>query len=81
MAFAFAAYIPALGAGFIYWALVLLKNSNPRAAMETFRYSILYLMLLFLALLIDHYLVVAGIGTGFVPAAGTLISGPAQALV
>lgn len=54
----------ALGAGFIYWALVLLKNSNPSAAMETFKYSILYLMLLFLALLIDHYLVVAGIGTG-----------------
>jgi protoheme IX farnesyltransferase len=55
----------ALGGGFIYWAVVLLRNRNPRAAIETFRYSILYLMLLFIVLLVDHYLVGAGIGTGF----------------
>ena len=58
----------ALGAGFIYWAVVLLRNRNPRAALETFRYSILYLMALFVLLLIDHYLVLAGIGLGLVPA-------------
>ncbi len=46
----------ALGAGFIYWSLVLLIGSDPGAPIKTFRYSILYLMLLFLALLIDHYL-------------------------
>ena len=57
----------ALGGGFIYWAVVLLRNRNPKAAIEMFKYSILYLALLFLVLLVDHYLVVAGIGTGFVP--------------
>ncbi len=46
-----------LGGGFIYWAIVLLRNRNPRAPIETFRYSILYLMLLFGILLVDHYLV------------------------
>ncbi len=45
-----------LGAGFIYWALVLLRNKNPAAPMETFKYSIIYLMALFLLLLADHYL-------------------------
>lgn len=63
----------ALGGGFIYWALVLLKDTNPRAAIETFRYSIVYLMVLFVLLLIDHYLVVAGIGVS--PAVGILPTG------
>jgi protoheme IX farnesyltransferase len=45
----------ALGAGFLYWSLVLMVGKNKRAPIETFRYSIVYLMLLFLALLIDHY--------------------------
>ena len=58
----------ALGGGFIYWAVALLRNRNPKAAIEMFRYSILYLALLFVVLLVDHYLVVAGIGTGFAPA-------------
>jgi protoheme IX farnesyltransferase len=58
----------ALGGGFIYWAVALLRNRNPKAAIETFKYSILYLALLFVVLLVDHYLVVAGIGTGFAPA-------------
>jgi protoheme IX farnesyltransferase len=46
----------ALGIGFVYWAVVLLRGRNPRAPIETFRYSIVYLMLLFAALLVDHYL-------------------------
>jgi protoheme IX farnesyltransferase len=46
----------ALGAGFLYWSLVLLKGDNRGAPMKTFRYSIVYLMLLFMALLLDHYL-------------------------
>ena len=61
----------ALGGGFIYWAVVLLRNRNPKAAIEMFKYSILYLALLFVVLLVDHYLVVAGIGTGFAPAVET----------
>jgi len=46
----------ALGAGFLYWSLVMLYDRNPDAPIETFKYSILYLALLFLALLLDHYL-------------------------
>ncbi|MCX7065582.1 MAG: heme o synthase [Proteobacteria bacterium] len=46
----------ALGIGFLYWAVVLLRGKDPRAPIETFRYSIVYLMVLFAALLIDHYL-------------------------
>ena len=45
----------ALGAGFLYWSLVLLWGNNRKAPMETFRYSIFYLGALFVALLIDHY--------------------------
>ena len=37
--------------------VVLMRNNNPRAPMETFRYSIVYLGALFLVLLLDHYLV------------------------
>ena len=46
----------ALGAGFLYWALMLLLAGNPAAPYATFRYSILYLALLFLALLMDRQL-------------------------
>lgn len=45
-----------LNAFFIYFAIKLLKTENPHVGMQTFRYSILYLAILFLALLIDHYL-------------------------
>lgn len=45
-----------LGAGFIYWSIAMLIGKNRRAPMETFRYSIFYLMALFIALLVDHYL-------------------------
>jgi len=47
-----------LGGIFLYWAVVLMGASNTRAPMKTFRYSIVYLMLLFLALLVDHYLLI-----------------------
>ncbi len=46
----------ALGGGFLYWSIVLLRGKNRRAPMETFRYSIAYLTALFVALLVDHYL-------------------------
>jgi protoheme IX farnesyltransferase len=45
-----------LGVGFLYWAIELLRDKNPRAAMETFKYSIIYLMALFVVMLLDHYL-------------------------
>jgi protoheme IX farnesyltransferase len=46
----------ALGLGFIYWAIVMMIGKNPNAAMQTFRYSIVYLMALFVIMLLDHYL-------------------------
>ena len=46
----------ALGIGFLYWAIVMLIGKNPDAAMQTFRYSIVYLMALFVIMLLDHYL-------------------------
>jgi protoheme IX farnesyltransferase len=45
-----------LGIGFLYWAVVMLIGRNPRAPMETFKYSIIYLMALFVIMLLDHYL-------------------------
>ena len=45
-----------LGAGFMYYAIRLLNPPNEQFAMETFRYSIIYLMALFAFLLVDHYL-------------------------
>ena len=45
-----------LGGGFLYWAIELLRDKNPNAPMETFRYSIIYLMALFVVMLLDHYL-------------------------
>lgn len=46
-----------LGVGFIYWAVVLMIGKNEKAPMETFKYSIIYLMALFVVMLVDHYLV------------------------
>jgi protoheme IX farnesyltransferase len=52
----------ALGGVFVYRAIEVLRNRNPQAPMQMFRYSIVYLMALFVVLLVDHYLVVNGIG-------------------
>jgi protoheme IX farnesyltransferase len=49
-----AAVIP-LGLGFIYYALLMMRNKDKETAMTTFWYSIIYITLLFAALLIDHY--------------------------
>jgi protoheme IX farnesyltransferase len=49
-----------LGGRFLYWGGALIRN-RADAPMATFRYSILYLMLLFSCLLLDHYLAVAGV--------------------
>ncbi|MDP3817053.1 heme o synthase [Pseudomonas sp.] len=45
-----------LGGRFLQWAWVLYRDSQPHAAINTFKYSIWYLFLLFIALLVDHYL-------------------------
>jgi protoheme IX farnesyltransferase len=45
-----------LGAGFLYYAIRLRRADNNRLAMRTFGYSLFYLMGLFTALLVDHYL-------------------------
>ena len=49
--------IVALDAVFLYYAVRIYRNYSDRLAQTTFRYSILYLMLLFTALLLDHYIV------------------------
>jgi protoheme IX farnesyltransferase len=45
-----------LNAGFVGYAWKLWKNYSDLLARKTFRYSIIYLSLLFAALLVDHYL-------------------------
>lgn len=45
----------ALGAGFIGYAWKMYRNYSDALARKTFRYSIVYLSLLFGALLVDHY--------------------------
>jgi protoheme IX farnesyltransferase len=45
-----------LGSGFLYYAILMHFNHEDRLAMKTFSYSIIYLMLLFAFLLIDHYI-------------------------
>ena len=47
----------ALGAGFLYWAIIMMIGKKPDAGMDTFRYSIVYLMALFIIMLIDHYFI------------------------
>ncbi|WP_261817863.1 heme o synthase [Vibrio gallicus] len=44
-----------LSAGFIYHAWKLKYRSDEKQAMETFKFSIYHLMLLFVFLLVDHY--------------------------
>jgi heme o synthase len=45
-----------LGMGFMALSLLLLFKPKPTTAMDTFRYSIVYLAVLFVALLVDHYI-------------------------
>lgn len=43
----------ALGAGFIYYAVKLLRTASPKVAMRVFSYSITYLTLLFISMGVD----------------------------
>lgn len=45
-----------LGLAFIYYAVLMMRKKDNKTAMKTFVYSIIYITLLFAALLIDHYL-------------------------
>ena len=45
-----------LGAVFLYWSIEILREKNSKAPMETFKYSINYLLLLFIAMLADHWI-------------------------
>ncbi|MGB0721096.1 MAG: heme o synthase [Gammaproteobacteria bacterium] len=47
-----------LGIGFLYYVLLLRANKRPGIAMQTFGYSVVYLMALFAFLLVDHYLLI-----------------------
>ena len=44
-----------LNSVFLYYAIRLQSEKDPKMPMKTFGYSIVYLMLLFAALLVDHY--------------------------
>ncbi len=46
----------ALGASFLSWSFKLMHRPEPTTAMDTFKYSIVYLGVLFIALVVDHYL-------------------------
>jgi len=45
-----------LNIGFLWYAFRLLRENDERLPMQTFGYSIIYLMVLFAFLLVDHYL-------------------------
>ncbi|KTD75522.1 heme o synthase [Legionella waltersii] len=45
-----------LGFRFLYWSHKLYFSEKPVVAMQTFRFSVVYLMVLFVVLLVDHYL-------------------------
>jgi protoheme IX farnesyltransferase len=45
-----------LGSMFLAYAIALFRNYSDDLAKRTFRFSIIYLSLLFAALLVDHYL-------------------------
>jgi len=47
-----------LGGRFLYYAIKLKRDTSVELPMQVFRFSINYLMFLFLALLIDHYYIV-----------------------
>jgi protoheme IX farnesyltransferase len=49
-----AAVVP-LGLGFIYFAILMMYKKDDKTAMRTFFYSLIYLSVVFIALLIDHY--------------------------
>src|SRR5690625_7808734 len=43
-----------LGAGLLYWLVLLLVSKKPSVGMDTFKYSIAYLMVPFVTMLLVH---------------------------
>ncbi len=52
--------VTVLNAGFLWYAFRLLKGDDDQVPIQTFGYSVVYLMMLFLFLLIDHYVPMLG---------------------
>jgi len=50
----------ALNLRFLHYVLALQRGLRPELPMRTFRFSITYLMLLFAALIFDHYFFIKG---------------------
>ena len=48
--------VTVLNLGFLWYALSMLSGKDDSLPMQTFSYSIIYLMLLFVFLLVDHYM-------------------------
>ena len=49
--------VSVLNAGFLWYVLRMLRSSDEQLPMQTFGYSVTYLMVLFIFLLVDHYFV------------------------
>jgi protoheme IX farnesyltransferase len=47
-----------LGIAFLYYAIRMQRDMDKELPMKVFRFSITYLMLLFAALLVDHYFII-----------------------
>jgi len=50
-----------LGGRFLWLSAELMRDENPTIAMHNFKFSITYLMVLFVVMLIDHYLIPLGL--------------------
>jgi protoheme IX farnesyltransferase len=48
-----------LGIAFIYYAIKMMQSKDNKTAMKTFGFSIIYLMIIFAALLVDHYVFIS----------------------
>ena len=44
-----------LGVIFLYWSVEIMRGRNENAPMKTFKYSITYLLVLFIVMLVDHW--------------------------
>jgi protoheme IX farnesyltransferase len=65
-----------LNARFLYYALALKLTDRAELPMQVFRFSISYLMWLFAALLLDHYIPTTQLPTPPLPGTGPTIYGP-----
>ncbi len=50
-----------LGGRFLWLSIELMRDETPRVAMHNFKFSITYLMILFISMLVDHYLIPLGL--------------------